>query len=141
MLCDPLNTSANCNANNAESTRTTETSCGSCTPPWYSRLNFGQGMQGNAVALQNDLTLAEATPHLVAIYDTAFAVSGSTSYHVIGWAYFQITDVSQLDLLTDNFHITGTFHKLNVDGSYVSGGTVLQDGGNDFGVRAVALSK
>jgi hypothetical protein len=139
MPCDPLNTSANCNANNADSTRTTETSCVACAPPWYSRLNFGLGMHGNAVALQNDLSAAEGTPHLVAVYDTAFLDSGfTTHYHLIGWAYFQIDSVNTG---SDDFQITGTFHKLNVDGSYVSGGTVLQDGGNDFGVRAVALSK
>jgi hypothetical protein len=141
MLCDPLAPSTNCNSSNADSTRTPETSCAPCSPPWYVRLQLIPPPVGNpslnSQQLQFDLNNARGTPHLVAIYDTPFLVSGSTYFHVIGWAYFQIDSVGT----GDDFQITGTFHKLNLDGSYVSSGGVLQDGGNDFGVRAVALSK
>jgi hypothetical protein len=112
-------------------------------PSWYRRYpQFVPGDPvGTASIFASYLDNAAGAPHLVAIYDTPGQdnVDSGWCYHIIGWALFsyQVSPVQPNGV----FSITGTFQKMNLDSSYVSSGTDLQDGGNDFGVRGVALSR
>jgi len=104
--------------------------------------------QQKAQELRDALLAAGDWPHLVAIYDQIDGgPPNAFGYHVIGWAFFQFeTNVVEVPdpgdptgTIIERIELTGTFHKLFLDGSRLSvdgfGGSL-----NDFGVRAVGLA-
>jgi hypothetical protein len=140
--CDPSRPPyGSCNSQQAQS-MTTTIDAASCNAGAVDSTNSYPRLTGvDPASLLNALQApgVQDVPHLVPIYDCAVKgdASNFTWIHVIGWASYSFeASASGNDIV-----LSGRFHRLFLESSLVSGSDQLQPGGNDFGVRAVALSK